>query len=81
MACLLTIIQEEASELPFSTAAKDFVSESFGNQSRNKPNKQPYNNIGDMDYIKNYKDLPFEKRRRLCKTKYTRNLEGIPRVG
>ncbi|GFT48198.1 hypothetical protein NPIL_472711 [Nephila pilipes] len=71
-----------ASELPLSTVAKDFVSENFDNQSRNKPNEQPYNDIDDdLEYIRNYYDLPFEKRRRLCKTRYTRNLERIPQVG
>ncbi|GFT67269.1 hypothetical protein NPIL_535321 [Nephila pilipes] len=63
------------------TEANDFLSNSFGIQSRNKPNKQRNNDIDYLECVQNDEDLPFERRRRLCRKNYIRNLEKVPQVG
>ncbi|GFS33799.1 hypothetical protein NPIL_498591 [Nephila pilipes] len=68
-------------ESQLSTEANDFVFNSCGIQSRNKPNKQRYNDTGDLECAQNDKDLHFERRRRLCRKNYNRNLERVPQLG
>ncbi|GFT67460.1 hypothetical protein NPIL_554681 [Nephila pilipes] len=46
-----------------------------------KPNKQRYNDIDDLECVQNDIDLPFERRRRLCRKNYNRNLERVPQLG
>ncbi|GFT69018.1 hypothetical protein NPIL_677891 [Nephila pilipes] len=82
---LNTIMKNDCSlytaESQLSTEATDFVSNSIGSQSHNKPNKQRYIDIDYLECVQNDKDLPFEKRRRLCKKNYNRNLKMVPQVG
>ncbi|GFT66479.1 hypothetical protein NPIL_632741 [Nephila pilipes] len=48
-----------ASQSQLSTEASDLESNSCGIQSRNKPNKQRYNDIDDLECVQNDIDLPF----------------------
>ncbi|GFU29055.1 hypothetical protein NPIL_10041 [Nephila pilipes] len=72
--------KQSESEPTVPMDASDFTPKTSGTQSHNK-----YNNHGsDETFISEsaqIDDLPFEKRRRHCRTKCTRNLESIPQVG
>ncbi|GFT41264.1 hypothetical protein NPIL_663541 [Nephila pilipes] len=71
---------EYESEPTFSMDASDLKPKSSGTHSRNKHNDHGSDNFGSLERVQK-DDLPFEKRRRCCRTKYTRNLESIPQVG
>ncbi|GFT34397.1 hypothetical protein NPIL_618671 [Nephila pilipes] len=73
-----TLKQSEYESVPsFSMDASDLTPKSSGTQSRNKHNNPGSDNFGTLERVQK-DDLPFEKRRRHCRTKYTRNLESIP---
>ncbi|GFT35054.1 hypothetical protein NPIL_668421 [Nephila pilipes] len=62
--------QSEYESVPtFSMDANDLTPKSSGTQSRNKHNPGS-NNFSTLERVQN-DDLPFEKKRRCCRTKYT----------
>ncbi|GFT80324.1 hypothetical protein NPIL_488731 [Nephila pilipes] len=71
---------EYESEPMDSIDASDLTPKTSGTQSHDKYNNYALYEISALESVQ-IEDLPFEKRRRQCRTKYTRNLGSTPHVG